>query len=142
MIITENEKNRILELYGLNNKNNFLLEQRTISLYSNTKLNVSGSGSNWIITYKASDNNHYPISTVLKDKKYTRYTKTFTSRRQAEQEIVNLKTELSNSNKKNSKPQIPGLARTDSDETRGVDTSGLAPTDSDETRGVDTSGVV
>lgn len=94
-IITESEKNKILELYGLSN------QSINEGLSDKTEFKASGSGSNWIITYKA-DDKFYPFSqspeVVQRD--YLDFNKTFNSESRANEAIPKLKEKLKADNKK------------------------------------------
>jgi|LakMenE01Jun11ns_1017448.scaffolds.fasta_scaffold9941433_2 hypothetical protein len=97
MIIDRTEKNRILKLYGLINENNIIYEQTT-TLTKDTEFDVSGSGTNWVITYKASDDKYYPLSGLEKslDRKFKKYAVVFMNidEPEAREELTKLKTEL------------------------------------------------
>ncbi len=117
MIIDHTEKNRILKLYGLINENNIIYEQTT-TLTKDTKFDVSGSGENWVITYKASDRKFYPISLVLKDDTtYEEYTGNFSSKEEANNKIRDLKTKLSD---KKNEPQTLRLNSDSTDEKNAL----------------------
>lgn len=90
MIIDRTEKNRILKLYGLINENNIIYEE-TVTLTKDTEFGVSGSGTNWFITYKASDKKYYPLSELPLDGSYNKYKEKRTSERDAKNLLEELK---------------------------------------------------
>lgn len=95
-IITESEKNKILELYGLSN------QSINEGLSDKTEFKASGSGSNWIITYKASDGKFYPFSqsTEVVQRDYGDFNKTFSNESRANEAIPKLIKKLKADNKK------------------------------------------
>jgi hypothetical protein len=94
MIIDRTEKNRILKLYGLINENNIIYEQTT-TLTKDTEFDVSGSGTNWVITLLSSDKKYYPLSQFPNlDKSYNKYKEKRTSERDAKNLLGELKKSL------------------------------------------------
>jgi hypothetical protein len=115
MIIDHTEKNRILKLYGLINENNIIYEQTT-TLTKDTEFDVSGSGTNWFITYKASDDKYHPLSGLEKslDRKFKGYAVVFRNEDKARKELAKLKTELG-INTENEKTKVGGVTTNEKD---------------------------
>ena len=112
MIIDRTEKNRILKLYGLINENNIIYE-RTTTLTKDTEFDVSGSGTNWVITLLSSDGKYYPLSQFPNlDRKFKKYAVVFRNETKAREELTKLKTELG-INTENEKTKVGGVASSD-----------------------------
>jgi len=95
-IITESEKNKILELYGLSN------QSINEGLSDKTEFSATSSGSSWIITYKAADEQFYPFSDLPESRNYPEYKESYNSERRAKKAIEELIKKLKGSN--NEKP--------------------------------------
>lgn len=102
MIIDQSEKNRILKLYGLINENNIIYEEVDLKT---TEFSYSGSDPSWVITYKANDNNYYPISDLKgldakSQRVVDKYKIVYTKKRKVEEGLDNLEDELRITGKK------------------------------------------